>query len=107
MGPIFRLVLELENTSADSPSINLMMSLDCDTRIYNIDRWLIAVPFLAPGVVYTFGTRVECVSKMNISDIIKVSSHQSLISGLLINKIRLSIRFMWSKRPKSCPSSLL
>ncbi|XP_054167725.1 Bardet-Biedl syndrome 1 protein homolog [Oppia nitens] len=72
LGPIFRLILELQNTSADTPSINLLMTFQCDLRIYSLDRSVIRVPFLAPGIIYPFATRVECVSKMNISDIIKV-----------------------------------
>lgn len=73
LGPVFRLILELQNTSPDSPSMNLFMTFQCDIRIYKIDRSVIRVPFLAPGLLYNFATRVECVSKLNISDIIKVS----------------------------------
>ncbi|CAG2105820.1 unnamed protein product, partial [Medioppia subpectinata] len=72
LGPIFRLVLELQNTSPDTPSMDLLMTFQCDVRIYTIDRSAIRVPFLAPGFIYSFATRVVCVSKLNISDIIKV-----------------------------------
>ncbi|RWS02729.1 Bardet-Biedl syndrome 1 protein-like protein, partial [Dinothrombium tinctorium] len=72
LGPVFRLILELQNTSVDQPSINLFLTFQCDIRIYKIDRNYIPVPFLSPGFIYTFATRVECVSELNVNDVIKV-----------------------------------
>ncbi|GIY18457.1 bardet-Biedl syndrome 1 protein [Caerostris darwini] len=72
LGPKFILHLELQNTSRNKPSINLFLTFHCDARIYKIQKTYIPISFLAPGLPYTFVTPVECVSEMNISDIIKV-----------------------------------
>lgn len=72
LGPIFRLRLELQNTSTSKPSINLFLIFHCDIRIYKIEKTYIPIPLLAPGLCYSFATSVECSSEMNISDIIKV-----------------------------------
>ncbi|XP_023230725.1 Bardet-Biedl syndrome 1 protein homolog [Centruroides sculpturatus] len=72
LGPMFRLRLELQNTSNSKPSINLYLIFKCDVRIYKIEKTYIPVPLLAPGLCYSFATSVECSSEMNISDIIKV-----------------------------------
>ncbi|GFS80161.1 bardet-Biedl syndrome 1 protein [Nephila pilipes] len=72
LGPKFILHLELQNTSRNKPSINLFLTFHCDSRIYKIQKTYIPISFLAPGLPYTFVTPVECVSEMNISDIIKV-----------------------------------
>ncbi|RWS29918.1 Bardet-Biedl syndrome 1 protein-like protein [Leptotrombidium deliense] len=72
LGPTFRLILELQNTSVDQPSLNLFLTFQCDVRIYKIDRNYIPVPFLSPGFIYTFATKVECVSELNVNDVIKV-----------------------------------
>ncbi|GIY30419.1 bardet-Biedl syndrome 1 protein [Caerostris extrusa] len=72
LGPKFILHLELQNTSRNKPSINLFLTFHCDARIYKIQKTYIPISFLAPGLPYTFVTPVECVSEMNISDIIKI-----------------------------------
>ncbi|KFM79266.1 Bardet-Biedl syndrome 1 protein, partial [Stegodyphus mimosarum] len=72
LGPKFMLYLELQNTSRNKPSANLFLTFHCDARIYRIQKTYIPIPFLAPGLPYNFVTPVECVSEMNISDIIKV-----------------------------------
>lgn len=78
-------MLELQNTSVDQPSTNLFLTFQCDVRIYKIERSMIAVPFLAAGFLYTFATKVECVSELNVSDIIKVSLKQkSLPNNFLL-----------------------
>ncbi|KAI1280886.1 Bardet-Biedl syndrome 1 protein [Halotydeus destructor] len=72
LGPTFKLVLELQNTSVDQASMNLYLTFQCDVRIYDVERNYIPVAFLQPGFVYTFATKVNCVSELNVADIIKV-----------------------------------
>lgn len=72
LGPSFRLYLELQNTSIDKPSINLFLTFHCDVRIYKVHKTYIPIPFLAPGLQYTFVTPVDCISEANVSDVIKV-----------------------------------
>jgi hypothetical protein len=74
-------MLELQNTSVDQPSFNLFLTFHCDVRIYKIDKCLIPVSFLAPGFVYTFATKVDCVSELNVSDTIKVRERTSERGG--------------------------
>ncbi|XP_013780434.1 Bardet-Biedl syndrome 1 protein homolog, partial [Limulus polyphemus] len=72
LGPVFRLRLEIQNTSTDKPSTNLFFTFHCDVRIYRVDKTFIPIPFLAPGLLYSSATKVECVSELGISDVIKV-----------------------------------
>ncbi|XP_015781320.1 Bardet-Biedl syndrome 1 protein-like isoform X2 [Tetranychus urticae] len=72
LGPVFRLILEIQNTSLDQPSYNLNLFFYCDVKIYRIHRNFIPVPNLQPGYIYTFATKVECVNELNVSDFIKI-----------------------------------
>jgi Bardet-Biedl syndrome 1 protein len=72
LGPVFRLILGLCNTSSGKPSRNLMITFYCDDKLYSISNNLIRVPMLVPGLEYTFETLVECVSDLGISDQIRV-----------------------------------
>ncbi|XP_074595075.1 Bardet-Biedl syndrome 1 [Brevipalpus obovatus] len=87
LGPIFRLVLEVQNTSLDQPSTNLSLVFSCDTKIYRISRNCIPVPYLAPGLIYTFANKVESVNELNIADIIKVYVLQEKVITPLITAI--------------------
>jgi hypothetical protein len=98
LGPIFRLVLELQNTSPDSPSMNLFLTFQCDVRIYKIERSIIRAPFLAPGILYNFGTKVECVSKLNISDIIKVSLQTIKFKSIFRNYFSIKSGLCFTRR---------
>ena len=47
---MFRLVLGLTNTSASTPSRNLMISFYCDAALYKLAQPLLQVPLLVPGL---------------------------------------------------------
>ena len=79
LGPTFRLVLELCSTET---STNLFLAFACNGNIYWIERNYIQVSHLAPGLTYSYSTRVQCVSEFNVSDQIKVSVCGSFLSLL-------------------------
>ena len=72
LGPVFRLVIGLCNTSPGKPSRNLMITFYCNDKLYVISKNAIRVPMLVPGLEYNFETLVECVSDLGIADQIRV-----------------------------------
>ncbi|XP_064489592.1 Bardet-Biedl syndrome 1 protein-like [Ornithodoros turicata] len=72
LGPTFMLRIQIQNTSSKETSKNLFLVLNCNSKIYSVQRSYIQVPFLVPGLMYEFDTQVRCVSESNIADIIKV-----------------------------------
>ena len=54
LGPVFRLIIGLCNTSPGKPSRNLMITFYCDDKLYAISRNVIRVPMLVPGLEYNF-----------------------------------------------------
>ena len=72
LGPVFRLIIGLCNTSPGTPSRNLMITFYCDDKLYTISKNVIRVPMLVPGLEYNFETLVECVSDLGIADQIRV-----------------------------------
>ena len=72
LGPVFRLIIGLCNTSPGKPSRNLMITFYCDDKLYAISKNVIRVPMLVPGLEYNFETLVECVSDLGIADQIRV-----------------------------------
>ena len=68
LGPVFKLILGLCNTSVGTPSRYLLISFYCDDKLYKLSKNMIRVPMLVPGLEYTFETLVECVSDLGISD---------------------------------------
>ena len=72
LGPVFRLIIGLCNTSPGKPSRNLMITFYCDDKLYAISKNVIRVPMLVPRLEYNFETLVECVSDLGIADQIRV-----------------------------------
>ncbi|XP_068116242.1 Bardet-Biedl syndrome 1 protein isoform X2 [Hyperolius riggenbachi] len=72
IGPRFKLILNLQNTSQNRPSMQLLISFMYDERLYQIKPPFFKVPLLVPGLNYPIETFVECLSDKGISDIIKV-----------------------------------
>ncbi|XP_071962650.1 BBSome complex member BBS1-like [Antedon mediterranea] len=72
IGPTFKLSVSLQNTSINHPSINLFISFLFDEKLYSLQKALIQVPMLVPGLNYSFETLVECLSDKGLSDVIKV-----------------------------------
>ena len=73
LGPIFRLIIGLTNTSASTPSRGLYITFYCDDKLYQVKKKLkqldnhffqiakpyIAVPMLVPGLNYKFESLVR------------------------------------------------
>jgi len=72
IGPIFKLNINVQNRSESESVINMFISFNYDSSLYNIRRKFIQCPMLIPGVTYTFETLVDCLSEKGISDVIKV-----------------------------------
>jgi Bardet-Biedl syndrome 1 protein len=72
LGPTFRLLIEVQNTSLDRFSNDMLLVLLADVRIYRIKQTCIAIPFLVPGMCSTFGTQVEMISELNLTDSVRV-----------------------------------
>ncbi|EDV24075.1 uncharacterized protein TRIADDRAFT_26650, partial [Trichoplax adhaerens] len=72
IGPVFKLTINLQNTSANNPSFDLLMTSQYDDALYKLDRTYIQIPMIVPGLSYNFEIMVECLSDKGISDNIKV-----------------------------------
>jgi len=88
LGPVFRLLIGLCNTSAGKPSRDLMITFYCDDKLYTIQKNVIQVPMLVPGLEYVFETLVECISDLGISDqlrvfVVRQNSPKPLLSAII------------------------
>ena len=77
LGPVFRLVIELVNSS-QRPSVNLFLTFDFDSKLYSLDKTYIPIAFMVSGVSYQFDTLIRCISSLNVTDTVKVSRLQCL-----------------------------
>ncbi|MBN3287118.1 BBS1 protein, partial [Polyodon spathula] len=78
LGPSFKLTLNIQNTSACRPAMNLCISFLYDHSLYSMKTAFLKIPLLVPGLNYPIDTFVECLSDKGISDIIKVRLHTSI-----------------------------
>ncbi|XP_061564145.1 Bardet-Biedl syndrome 1 protein [Cololabis saira] len=72
LGPTFKLTLNIQNTAACRPVMNLAISFLYNDGLYRMRNPFMRIPLLVPGLVYPVETFVECTSDKGISDIIKV-----------------------------------
>ncbi|XP_056153450.1 Bardet-Biedl syndrome 1 protein [Lampris incognitus] len=72
LGPSFKLTLNVQNTAACRPVMNLTVSFLYDENLYSMRNPFFKIPLLVPGLIYPIETFVECTSDKGISDIIKV-----------------------------------
>lgn len=72
IGPIFKLMVTIQNTSLINPSMNLFIIFEFNNKLYSVRKPRIPIPFLVPGLNYVFDTLVECKTDKGISDDIKV-----------------------------------
>ncbi|CAB1451552.1 unnamed protein product [Pleuronectes platessa] len=72
LGPSFKLTLNVQNTAACRPVMDLAISFLYDESLYRMKHPYMRIPLLVPGLVYPVETFVECTSDKGISDIIKV-----------------------------------
>ncbi|KAM9832615.1 BBSome complex member BBS1 [Neosynchiropus ocellatus] len=92
VGPSFKLTLNVQNTAACRPVMNLAISFLYDQNLYRIRTPYLRIPLLIPGLVYPVQTLVECTSDRGISDIIKVFVlHEDSSSPLLTAHINMPV----------------
>ncbi|XP_037320015.2 Bardet-Biedl syndrome 1 protein [Pungitius pungitius] len=92
LGPAFKLTLNIQNTAARRPAVNLGVSFLYDEGLYRMRNPYMRIPLLVPGLVYPVETFVECTSDKGISDIIKVFVlHEGRSSPLLTAHINMPI----------------
>ncbi|KAL5009299.1 hypothetical protein ScPMuIL_014880 [Solemya velum] len=72
IGPMFKLMIDLQNTSLTQASYNLFITFEYDDKLYTFKKTYIPVPMLVPGLNYSFDTYLECQSDKGVSDNIKV-----------------------------------
>ncbi|XP_070845950.1 Bardet-Biedl syndrome 1 protein isoform X2 [Chaetodon trifascialis] len=92
LGPSFKLTLNVQNTAACRPVMNLAISFLYDESLYRMRNPYMRIPLLVPGLIYPVETFVECTSDKGISDIIKVFVlHEGKSSPLLTAHINMPI----------------
>ena len=92
LGPAFKLTLNVQNTAASRPILNLTVSFLYDGALYSMRTPYFRIPLLVPGLVYPFETLVECTSDKGISDVIKVFVlHDGKTAPLLTAHINMPV----------------
>ncbi|XP_026171414.1 BBSome complex member BBS1 [Mastacembelus armatus] len=92
LGPSFKLTLNVQNTAACRPIMNLAISFLYDESLYRMRNSYMRIPLLVPGLIYPIETFVECTSDKGISDIIKVFVlHEGKSSPLLTAHINMPV----------------
>jgi len=72
LGPVFRLTVNIQNTSPSSALIGHSLTFKCDESLYRIAKKLIQMPLLVPSLSYNFETMVECLDDMGRTEPISV-----------------------------------
>lgn len=72
IGPGFKLIMSVQNTSTDVPSTDLVITFLTDYSLYKIAKPLVQIPLLLPGIQYTYESFVECITENGSSGKIKV-----------------------------------
>ncbi|XP_028424017.1 LOW QUALITY PROTEIN: Bardet-Biedl syndrome 1 protein homolog [Perca flavescens] len=92
LGPSFKLTLNVQNTAACRPVMNLAVSFLYDESLYRMRSPYMRIPLLVPGLIYPVETFVECTSDKGVSDIIKVFVlHEGKSSPLLTAHINMPV----------------
>jgi len=87
IGPAFKLLIKLQNTSVNQPSSDLYITFDFDNKLYSVQKSLIQLPTLVPGLEYIFENMLQCISTVAISDIIKVFLLKKTSSAPIITAV--------------------
>ena len=101
LGPVFRLILGLTNTSANTPSRGLFITFYCDDKLYRIAKPYIDVSMLVPGLDYKYETLVECVSEMGVADQIRLGVRMPVYENLSV--MLLIVRVFVSRQERTQP----
>ena len=71
LGPRFKIVLNVQNTGKKSVT-DLPVTYAWNESLYKIDKPIIFMPLLIPGVMYQFYVDVTCISESGGADIISI-----------------------------------
>lgn len=92
LGPTFKLTLNMQNTAACRPAIDLAISFLYDESLYKMRNSFLKIPLLVPGLIYPVQTFVECMCDKGVSDIIKVFVlHEGRSAPLLTAHINMPV----------------
>ncbi|XP_034243484.1 Bardet-Biedl syndrome 1 protein homolog [Thrips palmi] len=72
LGPLFKMVISLQNISASSMIQGLGILFHFDDKMYSMDKPFINVPLLVPGLEYPFETMIRNISELALSDQVRV-----------------------------------
>ena len=72
IGPMFRLTIEVMNTSTSHPILGAYVVLVTNDTLYVLEKCYISLPLLVPSLTYTVNTMVRCTSDQGITDAINV-----------------------------------
>jgi len=72
IGPMFRLTVEIMNTSTNAPIIGAYVILVANESLYVLEKSYISMPLLVPSLTYAVNTMVRCTSEQGLADNIKV-----------------------------------
>ncbi|XP_017296240.1 Bardet-Biedl syndrome 1 protein [Kryptolebias marmoratus] len=92
LGPSFKLTLNVQNTAACRPIMNLAISFLYDENLYKVRNPYMRIPLLVPGLIYPIETFVENTNDKGVSDVIKVFVlHEGKSSPLLTAHINMPV----------------
>ncbi|XP_065826341.1 Bardet-Biedl syndrome 1 protein homolog isoform X2 [Oscarella lobularis] len=72
IGPLFKMTVEIQNTSSSKSMMKLLLVFKYDVNLYSFSRPIIKVPFLVPSLPYSFETLIHCYSDVGVADSVKV-----------------------------------
>ncbi|KAE8740184.1 hypothetical protein FOCC_FOCC014304 [Frankliniella occidentalis] len=72
LGPLFKMVITLQNISASTLIQDIGILFHFDDKMYSMEKPFIKVPILLPGVEYPYETMIRNISELALSDQIRV-----------------------------------
>lgn len=72
LGPLFKMVISLQNISASSLVQGLGILFHFDDKMYSMEKPYLHVPMLIPGQEYPFETMIRNISELALSDQVRV-----------------------------------
>lgn len=72
IGPMFRLTIEVMNTSTTHPIMGAYVVLVTNDTLYVLEKSYINLPLLVPSLTYTVNTMLRCTNDQGVTDSITV-----------------------------------
>ena len=72
LGPVFRVTIEIMNTSTKTPIMGAYLLLVTNETLYLLDKTYINLPLLVPSLTYNVNVNVRCTSDQGIVDAVNV-----------------------------------